>query len=135
MVVCAYVCIGRGNLRPLVAPKSSPSSSRRLAASHSPTVLYSTVVGSRYNSPTTNGGIQNGSSAKICTHCIHIFACLVSICVLSWRLLTKFLHRSSVGSLLRVRCWLGVRVCLFQRTLHRTRQNGHKFSSTLGRQT
>ena len=35
------------------------------------------------------------------------FARLASICVLSRCLLTNFLHRSSVRSLLRVRCWLG----------------------------
>ncbi len=44
---------------------------------------------------------------------IHIaytfFARLVPICMLSRCLLTKYLHRSSVGSLLRVRCWLGRR--------------------------
>ncbi len=38
---------------------------------------------------------------------IHAFALLVPICMLSRCLLTSFLHRSSVGSLLRVRCWLG----------------------------
>ncbi len=59
--------------------------------------------------PTTNGGMQNGSSVGIhvqitCT----IFARFVqSTCMLSRCLLTKFLHRSSVGSVLRVRCWLG----------------------------
>ncbi len=41
------------------------------------------------------------------THCIHIIARLVLICMLSRCLVTKFLHLSSVGSLLRVRCWLG----------------------------
>ncbi len=35
------------------------------------------------------------------------FARLASICMLSRCLLTKFLRRSSVRSLLRVRCWLG----------------------------
>ena len=35
------------------------------------------------------------------------FACLALICVLSLCLLTKFLHWSSVRSLLRVRCWSG----------------------------
>ncbi len=38
---------------------------------------------------------------------VHIFARLAPICTLSQCLLTKFLHRSSVRSLLRVRCWLG----------------------------
>ncbi len=55
----------------------------------------------------TKGGTQNGSSVGICTRCIHVFASLVLICKLSRCLVTKFLHRSSVGSLLRVRCWLG----------------------------
>ena len=40
-------------------------------------------------------------------HCIHVFARLAPICMLSRCLLTKFLHWSSVGGLLRVRCWLG----------------------------
>ncbi len=60
--------------------------------------------------PTTNGGMQNGSSVGLYTHCIHVFACLAQICTVwsvSACLLTRFLHRSSVGSLLRVRCWLG----------------------------
>ncbi len=42
-------------------------------------------------------------------HCVHIFAhnwCR-SVRMLSRWLLTKFLHRSSVGTLIRVRCWLG----------------------------
>ena len=51
--------------------------------------------------------MQNGSSVEICTHCIHIFARLAPICMLSRCLLTTFLHRSSVRSLSRVRCWLG----------------------------
>ena len=59
--------------------------------------------------PTTNGGTQNGSSVGICTHCIHVFTCLPPIGMLSRyaQLLTKFLHQSSGGSLLRVHCWLG----------------------------
>ncbi len=57
--------------------------------------------------PTTNGGMQNGSSVGKFTHCMHVFARFAPICMLSLCLLTKFLHRSSVGSLLRVRCWLG----------------------------
>ncbi len=40
------------------------------------------------------------------THCIHVFARLAPIFMLSRCLLTKFLHRNSVGSLLRLRCWL-----------------------------
>ena len=57
--------------------------------------------------PTTNGGMQNGSSVRMCTHCTHVFARLAQIRTLSRCLLTKSLHRSSVGSLLRLRCWLG----------------------------
>ena len=41
------------------------------------------------------------------THCLHVFAHFALICMLSQSLLTKFLHRSSVRSLLRMRCWLG----------------------------
>ncbi len=49
-----------------------------------------------------------GSSVEIHARCmLHVLARLTPICTLSWGLLTKFLHRSSVGSLLRVRCWLG----------------------------
>ena len=43
-----------------------------------------------------------------CVHFAHAFlARLAPICMLSRCLLTKFLHRSSVGNLSRVRCWLG----------------------------
>ncbi len=49
----------------------------------------------------------NGSSVGIRAHCIDIFARLAPICKLSRCLLTKFLHQSSVESLLRVCCWLG----------------------------
>ncbi len=58
--------------------------------------------------PTTNGDMQKGSSVGIHTHCMHVFARLASTCMLSRCLVTKFLQRSSGGSLLRVRCWLGV---------------------------
>ncbi len=57
--------------------------------------------------PATNSGMENGSSVGMYALFIHVFARLVPICMLSRCLLTKFLHRSSVGSLLRVRCWLG----------------------------
>ena len=57
--------------------------------------------------PTTKGGVQNGSSIGICAYCIHVCARLALICMLSRCLLTKFLHWSSVTSLLRSRCWLG----------------------------
>ena len=42
-------------------------------------------------------------------HTLHtrFFSRLAPIFMLSRCLLTKFLHRSAVGSLLRVRCWLG----------------------------
>ncbi len=60
-----------------------------------------------FHYPTTNGDMQNGTSVAICTHCIHVFAGLASICVLSRRLLTEFLHRSSSGSLLRVPLLVG----------------------------
>ncbi len=51
--------------------------------------------------------MQNGSSVGISTHCVHVFARFVPICMLSRCLLTKFPRRSSGGSFLRVRCWLG----------------------------
>ena len=57
----------------------------------------------RCRNPTTNGGMQNGSSVGICTRCLHVFCTFGAICMLSQCSLTKFLHRSSVGSLLRVR--------------------------------
>ena len=60
-----------------------------------------------YYCPTTNNNVQNGSLVGIYTQCIHVFAGLASICMLSRCLLTKFLHWNSVRSLLRVRCWLG----------------------------
>ncbi len=55
--------------------------------------------------------MQYGSSVGIYRYTLHtrvFFACLAPpICMLSRCLLTKFLHQSSVASLLRVRCWLG----------------------------
>ncbi len=60
--------------------------------------------------PTTNGGMQNGRSwNNVYTHCIrtmfvHVWCRFV--CSLG-AYYAKFLHRTSVGSLLRVRCWLG----------------------------
>ncbi len=60
--------------------------------------------------PTTNGGMPNGSSVEIRMY-VHIaytfLAHSAPICMHSRCLLTKFLHRSSVRSLLKVRCWLG----------------------------
>ncbi len=41
------------------------------------------------------------------TRCVHVFARLAPTCMLGRCLLEKFLHRSSVESLLRVPCWLG----------------------------
>ncbi len=59
--------------------------------------------------PTTNGGMQNGSSGGMHARCIHVLARfgtdLHAQSVLSSK---KFRHRSSVGSLLRVHCWLGM---------------------------
>ena len=57
--------------------------------------------------PTTNSGMQNGSSVGLRTRCIHVLAQLAPIFMLSRCLLTKFLARSSVESLLRVRCLVG----------------------------
>ncbi len=39
--------------------------------------------------PTSNGGMQNGSSVGICTRCVHVFARLAPICVLSRCLFNK----------------------------------------------
>ena len=50
---------------------------------------------------------MEAQSEYIYTCCTHVFARLALICTLSQWLSTKFLHRSSGGSLLRVRCWLG----------------------------
>ena len=62
--------------------------------------------------PTTNDGEQNERSVGIYTHCIHVFARMAPICMLSRCLLTEILHRSLVGSLLRVRCRLGNSIAL-----------------------
>ncbi len=67
---------------------------------------------SSIRSPTTNDDVQKmeAESEYVCTRCMRFFFFLL-ICMLSSRWLStkKFLHRSSVGSLLRVRCcWLGV---------------------------
>ena len=67
--------------------------------------------GGKMAHPTSNGGMQNGSSVGIYifTLHVHIFAHLAPIFMPSRCSQTKFLMRSSVGSLLRVRCWLGSR--------------------------
>ncbi len=58
--------------------------------------------------PTNNAGMRNKSSVKMCTRRTHVFARLIPICMPSRCLVTKLPRRSSGGSLLRVRCWLGV---------------------------
>ena len=57
--------------------------------------------------PTSNGGMQNGSSVGIGTCCIHVFARFAPICMLSRCFVTKFLQRRSVRTLLRMCCRLG----------------------------
>ena len=59
--------------------------------------------------PTSKGGLQDGGSVGIRTCCTHVFARLIPVCMLSRCLATKFLPRSSGGSLLRVHCWLGTK--------------------------
>ena len=66
-------------------------------------------------SPTTNGGMQNESSAVIYIHSIHVFARLARICKLSRCFLTNVLHQSSAGSSLRAPCWLGGRILPFKK--------------------
>ncbi len=56
--------------------------------------------------PTTNGGMPNGSSVGTQARCTQVFASLAPICMLRRCFLTKFLHRSSAGSLLRARALL-----------------------------
>ena len=59
--------------------------------------------------PTNAVACKNGSSVGIRTRCVHGFFCEFGddFCMLSRCLVTKFLHRSSGESPLRVRCWLG----------------------------
>ena len=65
--------------------------------------------------PTTNAGMQNGSSVGIHTRCTHVFPHLAPIFVLSRCLVAKFLHRSSGGSLLKSALLVGkvVRTVLY----------------------
>ncbi len=67
--------------------------------------------------PTTNGGMQNGSSVEIRTHSLQVFARLAPICMVIGCLVTKFLHRRLVGfinSALLVGWWCQVSFwCLF----------------------
>ena len=53
--------------------------------------------------------MHNGSSVGICAHYIHVFFSRLGTDLYAQSVLstTKFLHRSSVRSLSRVRCWLG----------------------------
>ncbi len=55
-----------------------------------------TTIIKKKKHPTTNGGMQNRSSVGIHTQCVHVFARLALICMLSRCLVTKFLRRSSV---------------------------------------
>ncbi len=73
----------------------------------SSTATSFTVLLPRSQPPT--GGMQNGSSVGTSTHRIHVFFAHIwhPICMFSRCSVTKFLHRSSVGSLLRVCCRLG----------------------------
>ena len=57
----------------------------------------------------TDGGMKNGSSVGIGTRCMHVIERFAPTCNAQSVLINKkFLHRSSDGSLLRVRCWLGM---------------------------
>ncbi len=61
---------------------------------------------------------KSGSSVGTRTRCVHVFFCTFGrpIRMLSRCLVTKFLRRSSGGSLLRARCWSGsqhVQTCPF----------------------
>ena len=47
--------------------------------------------------PTTNGGMQNGSSVGPCTHYIHVFAYVAPICMLR----TKNINNISASELSR----------------------------------
>ena len=69
-------------------------------------------MSSQFPNPTSNSGMQNEGSVGISAHCVHIFARLAPTHMLSQCLVTKFMHRSSRGSLLRVCCWLGWRLKL-----------------------
>ncbi len=55
--------------------------------------------------PTSNGGMQNGSSVEI--YCILMARTFLARLYAQSMLINKILHRSSVASLLRVCCWLG----------------------------
>ena len=71
------------------------------------TKYYCLYIVCRYY-PTTNGDMQKWKlTLNIYTKHIHVFACSTPICMLSRFILTEFLHQSSVGDILRVRCWLG----------------------------
>ena len=71
--------------------------------------VYDMFLSATQAYPTSSNGMQDGSSVGIRTRCMHRFflhvwrpfACSVG----AYR--QKFSHRSSVGSLLSVRCWLG----------------------------
>ncbi len=62
--------------------------------------------------PPTVACITEAQLEQVSVACT-FFARLSPTCMLSRCLSTKFLHRSSVGSLLRVRCWLGLLLSSF----------------------
>ncbi len=58
--------------------------------------------------PTSNGGMQNGSSVGICTRCVHIFARFdADLHAQSVIINNNFCIGAQEGSLFRARCWLG----------------------------
>ncbi len=84
------------------------------------------------DNPTTHGGMQNGRSVGICTRCVHAFARLAPIFMLSRCLFTKFLRRSSAGSLSRVRCWLGRGIKFFLKKKEGKKSEENEVSNSVG---
>ncbi len=92
----------------------TPICRRQFAVVDTPPKQWSFPASCCTTYPTTNGGMQNGSSVEIYTqkritcflHVWHRFVCSVGAYQ------QNFWIRAQVGSLLRVRCWLGSGSCL-----------------------
>ncbi len=94
------------------SPPPSPINQSPLPSSSSSSLVVANLITlywySRTPQPPTVVCKMEAQLEYVGTHCIRVFARLAPICMLSRRLLTKFLHRrSSVEILSRVSHWLG----------------------------
>ncbi len=84
-------------------------------------ILFFLLVPSPHHPyPTTNGGMQNGSSVGIYTHFIHVFFTFGADLYVQSVLINKIPASELSRSLLSVRCWLGTRNQMMAKKKKRT---------------